>query len=388
MRWINEITTVDQWTVFDYPMARPYLPFEIVSGDDGRGTTYYVSAATGSVYVATTRRGRVLAWFGAIPHWWYIRALRARPLVWRLALIVGSGIGIVSCLAGLIIGILQYSPSKRYRLPGPHYSSIPHVGWKRWHYLLGASFGLVTFTWILSGFFTMNPRNSPGPDPTDSEMERFAGGELDSNQFLLSPGRAVTLLARCLEPTELELTIFQGRPYYLARAGDGRVRLLSAESDSPKCISDLPTQELLAASRRVVANATVSDAALLAGFDTYYYDDPTYSRPLPVVRVRFDDAQRTWLYENPRTGRIQAKYTAESRQQRWLYEGLHDLHFPFLFQHRRTWRLTVLGLCFGGFILSITSVILAQRYVTRIVKRRLRSRLPSPTAATYGDALK
>ena len=116
MRWINEISTVDQWTVFDYPMARPYLPFEIVSAEDGRGTTYYVSAASGSNYVATTRRGRVLAWFGAIPHWWYIRALRAKPLVWRMALIVGSGVGIVSCLAGLLIGILQYSPSKRYRL--------------------------------------------------------------------------------------------------------------------------------------------------------------------------------------------------------------------------------------------------------------------------------
>lgn len=353
MRWINEISAVDQWTVFDYPMARPYLPFEIISAEDDRGTTYYVSAATGSVYVATTRRGRILAWFGAIPHWWYIRALRARPLVWRLALIVGSGIGIVSCLAGLIIGILQYSPSKRYRLPGPLYSTIPHVGWKRWHYLLGASFGLVTFTWILSGFFTMNPSNSPGPDPTDAEMQTFAGGELNPNKFRFSPAQAVTFFAGCLKPIELELIIFQGNPYYLARERSGRVGLLSAKSDSPACISGLPLQELLTASRRAVANGTVSDTALLSDFDTYYYDDPTYSRPLPVVRVRFSDPEHTWLYINPGTGRIQAKYTGHSRRQRWLYEGLHDLHFPFLFRHRRTWRFTVLGLCFGGFVLSV-----------------------------------
>jgi S1-C subfamily serine protease len=51
MRWINEISAVDQSTVFDYPMARPYLPFEIVSGEDGKGTTYYVSAASGHVRI-------------------------------------------------------------------------------------------------------------------------------------------------------------------------------------------------------------------------------------------------------------------------------------------------------------------------------------------------
>jgi uncharacterized iron-regulated membrane protein len=382
MWWINEISAVDQWTVFDYPMARPYLPFEIVSAEGDRGTTYYVSAATGSIYVATTRRGRVLAWFGAIPHWWYIRALRAKPLVWRIALIVGSGIGIISCLAGLLIGILQYSPSKRYRLRGPRYSSIPHVGWKCWHYLLGASFGLVTFTWILSGFFTMNPSNSPGPDPTDAEMQTFAGGELNPSQFQLSPARAVTLFAGCLQPIELELIIFQGSPYYLARDRSGRLRLLSARSDSLVCISDLPLQELLTASRRAVANATVSDTALLADFDTYYYDDPTYLRPLPVVRVRFSDSEHTWLYLNPRTGQIQAKYTGHSRRQRWLYEGLHDLHFPFLFRHRRTWRFTVVGLCFGGFVLSVTGIILAQRYLKRIIKQKFHSRTALPKAAT------
>jgi hypothetical protein len=207
-------------------------------------------------------------------------------------------------------------------------------------------------------------------------METFAGGELNPNQFRLSPARAVSLFADCLQSIELELIIFQDNPYYLARDSSGHVRLLSARSDSPVCISDLPLHELLTAARRAVASATVSDSALLAGFDTYYYDDPTYSRPLPVVRVRFNDPQHTWLYINPGTGRIQAKYTAHARQQRWLYEGLHDLHFPFLFRHRRTWRLTVLGLCFGGLVLSVTSIILAQRYLKRLIKQRLYSRPP------------
>jgi hypothetical protein len=384
-RWIKEIPVVDQWTVFDYPMARPYLPFEIVSAGDDGGTKYYVSAASGSVYVVTTRRERFWAWFGAIPHWWYLRALRAKPVVWRMVVIVGSGIGIVSCLAGLLIGTLQYSPSKRYRLPGPRYSSIPHLGWKRWHYWLGAIFGLVTFTWILSGFFTMNPSNSPGPDPSDAQAETFAGGALDPNQFALTPAQALSSLVNCLQPVELELIIFQGEPYYLAKDSHGISRLLSAKTRSQDCISDLAQQPLLTASRRVVGNAAMEDSTLLTAYDTYYYNDPTYSRPLPVFRVRFRDPHQTWLYVNPKTGRIQAVYTDQARLQRWLYEGLHDLHFPMLFRHRTSWRLTVIGLCFGGLVLSVTSIILAQAYMLKTIRKRVRkdreARLPSPISS-------
>jgi len=169
---------------------------------------------------------------------------------------------------------------------------------------------------------------------------------------------------------------FQGEAYYLGRDRSDRVSLLSARGDSGDCVSDLPPQELLIASRRIMGTATVVDSALLAGYDTYYYDDPTYSRPLPVFRVRFDDPQHTWVYANPRSGRIQAVYTRHTRLQRWLYEGLHDLHFPILFRHRRSWRLTVIGLCFGGFLLSVTSIILAQMYLKKTIKKRVRTREP------------
>jgi hypothetical protein len=75
LHWVRELTDVDQWTV--YPASRPYLPFQLLAANDSQSTKYYVSAATGSVYLTTTRRGRFLAWCGAILHWWYIRGLRA-----------------------------------------------------------------------------------------------------------------------------------------------------------------------------------------------------------------------------------------------------------------------------------------------------------------------
>lgn len=238
----------------------------------------------------------------------------------------------------------------------------------------GAIFGLVTFTWILSGFFTMNPSNSPGPDPSDAQAEMFAGGALDPNQFALSPAQALTSLVKCLQPVELELIIFQGEPYYAAKDSHGFSRLLSAKAGSQACVSDLPQHALLAASREVVGKAAIEDSTLLMAYDTYYYNDPTYLRPLPVFRVRFRDPHQTWLYVNPRAGRIQAVYTEQARLQRWLYEGLHDLHFPILFRHRTSWRLTVIGLCLGGLILSVTSIILAQAYVRKSIQKRLRKR--------------
>src|SRR5579859_760130 len=73
--WVRELGDVDQWTV--YPASRPYLPFQLIAANDSQSTKYYVSAATASVYLTTTRSGRFLAWCGAIPHWWYIRGLRA-----------------------------------------------------------------------------------------------------------------------------------------------------------------------------------------------------------------------------------------------------------------------------------------------------------------------
>jgi hypothetical protein len=200
----------------------------------------------------------------------------------------------------------------------------------------------------------------------------FAGGALDTNKFALTPAQALTQLAHCLQPVELELITFQGEPYYVAKDAHGQSRLLSADSGSGDCVTNLPPEALVTASRKVVANTAVEDSTMLASYDTYYYNDPTFSRPLPVFRVRFRDVHQTWLYVNPRTGHIQAVYTEHARLQRWLYEGLHDLHFPMLFRHRLGWRLIVIGLCLGGLILSVTGIILAQTYLRKTIRNRLR----------------
>lgn len=364
----GEIADVDQWTV--YPSSRVFLPFQIINGNDPQHTKYYVSAATGAVYLVTTLRGRFLAWCGAIPHWWYITALRSHNSMWHWVLIAASGWGVLMCIFGIAAGIMRYSPSKRYRFPGPRYSSVPHVGMKRWHYILGYGFGFVTFTWILSGLFSMNPGSwSPGPDASLSEIHAFAGAPLSVATFKVTPKEGWNRLSQCLPVKEMELIMFNGEPYYLGRDTVSNVRLLQAGVDAPSCLSQMPMNQLVAAGRRVGQGASVLSVDVLDRYDSYYYDKK-FQKPLPIVRVRLSDAKRTWLYINPRTALIQARYTDRSRWERWLYNGLHSLDFPFLIYRRPLWDVIVIVLSIGGFALSITGIVLTLRYFQKWFKKR------------------
>jgi hypothetical protein len=69
---------------------------------------------------------------------------------------------------------------------------------------------------------------------------------------------------------------------------------------------------------------------------------------------------------------IEARYTNRSRVERWLYEGLHDLDFPFLYWHRPAWDLTLIILSLGGISLIVTSIVLAVKYLQKSTKRNFR----------------
>ena len=366
----KKIVDVDQWTV--YPASRPFLPFQVIRGNDSAGTTYYVSGGTGAVYLTTTSRGRFFAWCGAIPHWWYITALRSNNSLWHWVMIVASGWGVLMCIFGIAAGVMRYSPSKRYRFPGPRSSSVPHVGMKRWHYIIGYGFGFITFTWILSGLFSMNPGSwSPGPDASSAERNSFAGAAIDLKAFTLPPVQAWNALNRCLQSREIELIMFNGQPYYLGKGASSKVRLLPAAEFSAGCLDQVPVSQIVTASKRTAGGAAVASLDVLTSYDSYYYDRK-YQKPLPVVRVRLTDPWRTWLYVNPKTALIEARYTERSRWERWLYNGLHSLDFPFLIFHRPLWDAVVIMLSIGGLTLSITGIVLTVRYFKMSYKRRSR----------------
>ena len=169
-------------------------------------------------------------------------------------------------------------------------------------------------------------------------MAAFAGGYLDASTFAVAPAQAAAILRGCdtpsapFAPVTMEMIVFGARPYYLARDVRSQARLLPADaavatgtaagasaSAPTGCIGALPLPALLEAAQRVVPGAPWFDSTLLTSYDAYYYDR-TQQKPSPVVRVRFADPRKTWLYLDPGTARIAARYTDRSRAECWNYQ--------------------------------------------------------------------
>src|SRR5437773_104013 len=109
----------------------------------------------------------------------------------------------------------------------------------------------------------------------------------------------------------------------------------------------------------------VVESRVLADYVSYYYDRGRRA-PLPVVRVRFADPDRTWVYVDLATSMLVAQVTRRQRVERWLYHGLHSLDFPFLYSKRPLWDVTVIVLCSGGLALSAIGAIMGSRRLGRM----------------------
>ena len=84
-----------------------------------------------------------------------------------------------------------------------------------------------------------------------------------------------------------------------------------------------------------------------------------------MLFVQLRDPQRSSFYIDPRTARIVGSYSSGRWPERWLYHGLHSINLPFLYNYRPAWDIVVLFLMLGGTSLSITSLVIAWRFLAR-----------------------
>ena len=359
-RSIEAMLEPDQWTVGgNYGSLRP-LYHVIV--DDAAKTELYVASATGEVVLRSTSRTRMLARIGAIPHWFYLTSIRKRGAVWRQLILWMSGTGCVVALLGLTVGVWRFSVARRYLVRGEKRRS-PYVGTMRWHHWGGLIFGLLTLTWVFSGMLSMEPGNySTGGVPTAAQKEAFSGAALDYHVFNASPAQ---LLVSHPGAKEIEIWQVAGSPYYLIWGTDGRRQLIDGAGEPVKPFS---RDSLITAAEQAVPHGKIVEETLLSDYDAYYYDRD-YRGPLPVLRLKFDDPQRSWLYVDSQRGALAARYERSGRVERWLYHGFHSFDFPFLWRLRPAWDITVIALCLGGFALSGTGVVLGYRRLRGAVLR-------------------
>ena len=336
------LTNLDQWTIG----KRSLLPLHRIAVNDAAHTELYVSGQTGEVAVVTTRRSRALAWVSAIPHWFYLEALRTNQRWWVLAVLWTSGLGTVLVLLGLVLAVIQYS-----RRP-PH---IPYAGWMRWHYITGAVFGVFTLTWVFSGFLSMEPWDWASEGGRGQGMRAaFSGGALELKQFpAISAGFPVN------DVREIEFLRIQGDAYYAVQRSHAAPVLVSAQ---PLAVREglFSSESLVGKAKEANPNIPIAEATELTAYDSYYYDRDGEA-PLPVLRLKFDDPDKTWFYIDSKMGRILARYQKRERLQRWLYHGLHSLDFSFWYYSRPAWDIGVIGLCLGGAALSAIGVYISLR---------------------------
>ena len=396
LRYEERLVAPDQWTL--QSVIRDHLPLHKIAVGDEAGTHYYVSSHTGEPVLKTDRYGRFWGYWSAVLHWTYFPVLRSRTEFWNQLIIWASGIGSLMCLGGLALGVWRLSLRRRYRLKGiPSHS--PYAGFMKWHHYAGLLFGAVTLTWAFSGMLSLGPWDFLGNSPAPRSLEEAAtGGPLSLAALVPDALReAREVIGEAFVPKELEFLQFRGHSYVMAyRPPEPReahtwtntdiAAFQALEIDREHAIVSVlepergvfrrfPDAAMSDVAHAALPGVAIADATWLDAYDAYYYDRDGH-KPLPVLRVRYADPERTWLYLNPHHGTIAARNEAGSRWNRWLYQGLHSLDFPFMYYSRPLWDIVVIGLSVGGALVSATTIIPAVRRLRRRVRylgRRLRA---------------
>lgn len=342
-------------------------PLHRIQLQDRDASLLYLSGQTGAVVRVATGDQRLWNWVGAWLHWLY--PLRGGVLdgAWGWAVTSLAFAASLMCLCGMLVGLLRWRFAKPYRSG----ARTPYKGIARWHHVLGLVFGSLALTWVFSGWLSMNPwRVFEHPQALSGAA--YQGGPLLPEAFAPDTAQALARFkADGFAPREIEWRRIGGQGYLLARDGAGGVRLLDG---SGRLRLSMEPQELARAASAMWPAGSVQ-VETLHGYDAYYYGRAEHSmlghldKPLPALRLRFDDPASTWLHLDPRSGAVIEQLDERRRVYRWLFNLLHSWDWLPLLERRPLWDGVLISASLGGLLLSLSGTWLGWR--------RLRPRKPS-----------
>ena len=347
-----ETLDYDQWT----PTRRfdPHRPLHKFALNDKLGSIVHVSSRTGEIVQYSTRSERFWNWLGAVPHWIYFTPVRKEQELWRQAVMWLSGPAVIGAITGIWIGILRVRVRRRYS--GGRIT--PYRGWMKWHHVGGLIGGLFVTTWLASGWLSVNPLQLFARTQLSDEQRVAYAGWVPSASYGATR-QSIALAARG-RATDIAFVWIGGHPYIVARNVEGTL-LAAAWSGEPTAINDA---DLARAASAMFPFSSIIDARRLVEEDVYWYSHHN-KRPLPVVRVRFDDAAGSWLFLDPATGAIAGLRDRSSRTYRWLFNFLHDYDLPILLHNQPARDIIVWMLSIAGLVVSISGLVIGYRVLTR-----------------------
>jgi hypothetical protein len=340
-----DTVTRDQWSVtarFD-----PLRPLYLIGLGAADGTELYVSSRSGEIALDTTRRERIWNWLGAIPHWIYPTVLRKDGPLWRDVVLWISGVCLVVAVTGFWIGILRLRLTRRYARG----AVSPYRGWMAWHHIAGLIGGIFVFTWMFSGWLSLNPGGAfSGRGVTRDIAVGYSGHDTpDMVSRFQSPPSVSAVEARFIW--------IGGRPFMVLSDKDGRQSLADPATGAPATLSP---EQIVEAARRALPAAVMAFTLEIKEPDAHWYTLHN-AREFPVLRIGFDDAAHTWLHISPVTGEILDRSDDSRRTYRWLFSALHSLDFPLLLRFFPARDVVVWLLSLVGTIVSISGVVIGWR---------------------------
>lgn len=360
---IDTLTKRDIWIMYNRYMKE--LPVYKVYFDDEEKHQLYISSKSGEVQQFTSFSERAWAYIGAIPHKFYIPALRKNTRVWADTVtalsLVCLFVGITGLYVGIDVSVRRYRYKKRIQSP---YRRKAY----RWHHILGIIFSFFIITWSISGALSLRkvPQwmakiHNPIPMGIKGKAISFDKYILDHKDILKQYG----------DVKQIEWSYFQGKPVYNVVIGNQQVSFDASTS----VIQELNLTEA-DIKKAINHNHGELDFTIetISDYENYYMPWRR-SLTLPVYKVTVADTDNSIYYINPKNGDY--KYVNDNRKVRkWLFYGLHYFHIKWLVDKPVLWTITIWILVLGCTGVSLTGVWLGGRYYKRKfrkIKRRISS---------------
>ncbi|MBB6254587.1 PepSY domain-containing protein [Nitrospirillum iridis] len=347
----------DQWVV--HHRFNRYRPFYRVVLADTAHTWLYVSATTGEVLQRATRAERAWNWCGAVLHWVYFTPIRQDWSLWNQVVWWISLWALLTTIAGIWLGIYRTMKARASR----RRALTPFRGWLGWHHLLGLGAGLFVFTWILSGWLSMDHgRLFSTGEAGDDRRAAFQGLTLEAAVAALT----LDDLRALGSATELRFGAVAGHPVITAYGGGAPPRTM-IPGGGPSLF--LPDEVLAAGLRNAWPGTAVSAAGSVDATDLYALAE---GMTTDTRRFAIKGAKPVDVYVDGHAGRILVVMDDSRSTYAWVYFALHTFNFPGLTgRPMLRWTLELQPLTLG-LVFSLTGVVVSTR--------RLRRQFPARSA--------